>query len=95
MINKTLIPICYFPIRHVEYPKYQNSFHMTEYYNDLVWAEANNGWISEDSDEDLWLKQEIRAWDFKLCSQSSKTSFQSMEDLIKDHLSCTVILRQK
>lgn len=41
---------------------------MEEYYNDLMGAEANNGWMSKNGDEDLWLKQEIRAGDFKLCS---------------------------
>lgn len=61
--------------------------------NDLVWAEANNGGISKDGYEDLWLQQEIGAWDFKLCSQSDQTPTQGMEDLVKYHLSCTVILR--
>lgn len=89
-MNTTQDSISSYVMLNIRY--YLNSFHMEKYNNDLVWAEANNGWTSENGDEDLWLKQEIRAWDFKLGSQSSQTSTQSMEDLIKYHLSCTVIL---
>lgn len=59
---------------------------------DLVWAEANNGGVSKDGDEDFWLEQEICAWDFKWSCQSSQAPGQSMEDFIKYHFSCAVIL---
>ncbi len=56
-------------------------------------TKANDGGIRQNSDEDLWLEHVIRSWDFKGFCQTNQAPRQSVEDFIKDHLSCAVVLK--
>lgn len=58
-------------------------------------TKANDGGIRQNSDEDLWLEHVGGSWDFKGFRQTNQAPRQSMEDFIKDHLSCAVILKTK
>lgn len=60
---------------------------------DLMRTKANDGGICQNSDEDLWLEHMVSSWDFKRFCQTNQAPRQSMEDFIKDHLSCAVILK--
>lgn len=58
-----------------------------------MWSEANDGGICKDGDEDLRLEKSICSRDFEWLNQTSQTPWQGVEDLIKDHLACAVILQ--
>lgn len=58
-----------------------------------MWREANDGGICKDGDEDLRLEKSICSRDSEWLNQTSQTPGQGVEDLIKDHLACAVILQ--
>lgn len=60
-----------------------------------MWREANDGGICKDGDEDLRLEESICSRDFEWLNQTSQTPWQGVEDLIKDHLACAVILQNQ
>lgn len=60
--------------------------------NYLVCAEPNDGGVSQDGDEHLGLKEQVSARHFKGSGEPSQTSGQGVEHLIKNHLTCAVIL---
>ena len=58
-------------------------------------GKANDWWIRQDGDKDFWLEKLIGSRDLKWLSQTSQTSGQGMKNLVKDHLSCAVILQNR
>lgn len=59
-----------------------------------MWSEANYRRVHQDSDEDLGLEELICSGDPERLSQTGQTPGQGAEHLVKDHLSCAVILKK-